>query len=151
MDHLHNITAPTYWDDEDWESSPSSDDEASLTDGEEDLRFLVHGELEPESDDDRFSWDSADELLTWQPSAGETEDEVSSEETTPPAKRIRWGSSSDDDDEDDEEPPVDSSGDEEDAGSSADGSGGDDEDAGSSADGSGGDDEDGDGDDEAGF
>ena len=53
LDHLHNITAPTYWDDEDWESSPSSDDEASQTDGEEDLRFLVHGELEPESDDDR--------------------------------------------------------------------------------------------------
>ena len=95
----------------------------------------VHGELEPESDDDRFSWDGADELLPWPPSAGETEDEFSLEE--PPAKRIRWGSSSDDDDEDDEEPPVDSSGDEEDAGSSADGSGGDDED--------------GDGDDEAGF
>ena len=150
MDHLHNIIAPTYWDDEDWESSTSSDDEASLTDGEEDLRFLVHGELEPESDDDRFSWDGADELLPWSPSAGKTEDDFSSEE--PPAKRIRWGSPSDVDDEDeDEEPPVSSSSDEEDAGSSADGSGGDDEDAGSSADGSGGDDEGGDGDNEAGF
>ena len=151
--HLHNNLAPTYWDDEDWEFSASSDGEAK-TDGEAVFEFLVHGDLAPYSDDDLFSWDGGDELVNWSPRAAETEDDAAESEEEfspiePPWKRFRWGSTDDDEDED-EEPPIVSSSDEEDTGSSADGSGGNEE-AGRSPYGSRGDDEDGDGDDEDGF
>jgi hypothetical protein len=88
-----------------------------LTDGEEDLQFLIDGELEAESEDDRFSWDdytSSDE---------EEEEDDNSLEDYPPAKRFRAGSFDDDDDE------------EEESGAPAEGFGSSDEDvAGSSAD-----------------
>ena len=43
--------APLYWDEADWDYSVGSEDDESSTDGEEDLQFLVDGELEEESDD----------------------------------------------------------------------------------------------------
>src|SRR3954469_10278908 len=114
----YEARAPLWWDERDWDSSGESEDE-SLTDGEDDLQFLVDGELEEESDDDRFSWEgdiSSDE-------EEEVEDDPSSVES-PPMKRFRSGSwDDDDDDEDDEEeeaPAIGFSSDEDSAGSSAD-------------------------------
>jgi hypothetical protein len=120
----YEALAPPHWDEADWDFSVWSEDDESLTDGEDNLQFLVDGELEEESDDDAFSWGadlSSDE-------EDEAEDETSSDEY-PLAKRFRAGSE-DDDDEDEEEAPVDgfSSSDEDVAGSSADsGEDGDDE------------------------
>src|SRR3954466_14701972 len=95
----YEALAPLWWDERDWNSTDESEDDESLTDGEDDLHFLVDGELEEESDDDRFSWDgdiSSDE-------EEEAEDDTSSDEY-PPVKRFRAGSwDDDDDDEDDEE------------------------------------------------
>jgi hypothetical protein len=148
---MHNALAPLWWDEVDWDfsvRSEASEDEASLTDGEDDLQFLADGELEEESADDAFSWDG---YSSSEEEAG-TEDETSSGEY-PPVKRFRAGSWDDDDDEDEadeEDAPVDSS-DGDTAGSSADegedgddeGGGVDDEDSSSSSSDS--DDEDGDG------
>jgi hypothetical protein len=122
----YEARAPEWWDERDWNFSVESEDDDSLTDGEDDLHFLVDGELEEESDDDLFSWDgdlSSDE-------EDEAEDETSSEEY-PPVKRFRAGSEDDDDDdEEEEEVPAEGFGssDEDVAGSSADsGADGDDE------------------------
>src|SRR3954464_5347965 len=113
----YEARAPLWWDERDWDSTDESEDE-SLTNGEDNLQFLVDGELEEESDDDRFSWDgdiSSDE-------EEEVEDGTSSVES-PPMKRFRAGSwDDDDDDEDDKEeaPAIGFSSDEDSAGSSAD-------------------------------
>src|SRR3954468_7096691 len=45
----YEALAPEWWDERDWVSSGESEDE-SLTDGEDDLQFLVDGELEGERD-----------------------------------------------------------------------------------------------------
>ena len=118
---IYEALAPQYWDARDWDSSIESEDDEPLTDGEDDLQFLVDGELEAESDDDLFSWEadiSSDE-------EDEEAEEDSTSEEYPPAKRFRAGSDDDDDDDDEEdEAPAggfDSS-DEEIAGSSANGS-----------------------------
>ena len=52
-----DIRAPEAWDLEDHASSIWSEDDQSLTSGDEDLQFLAVGELESESEDDRFPWD----------------------------------------------------------------------------------------------
>jgi ribonuclease E len=118
---MHNALAPLWWDEADWDfsvRSEASEDEASLTDGEDDLQFLADGELEGESADDAFSWDG---YSSPEEAAG-SEDETSSGEY-PPVKRFRAGSWDDDDDEDEdddeEDAPVESS-DGDAAGSSAD-------------------------------
>lgn len=121
--------APEHWDDEEWDftvrvnDAPlvpvGSDDDLSLTDGEADLRFLVDGELEADSEDDLFSWASFSSFDEEE----EEEDDASSDE--PPAKRLRAGWEDDDnDDDEEEEAPAEGYGssDEELAGSSADGS-----------------------------
>ncbi|KAK1696934.1 hypothetical protein QYE76_013631 [Lolium multiflorum] len=114
----HDVLAPTTWDKEDHDSSVWSEDDKSLTDGEDDFQFLIDGELEAESEDDRFSWDG----FTSSNEGEEEEDETSSDEY-PPAKRFRAGSDDDDDDEEEEAPAEGyGSSDEELAGSSADGS-----------------------------
>ncbi|KAK1644032.1 hypothetical protein QYE76_061837 [Lolium multiflorum] len=62
-----------------------SEDDQSSTDGESDLRFLVDGESEEESDDYRFCWGdftSSEEVKEEE----EEEDDTSSDE--PPAKRL---------------------------------------------------------------
>src|SRR3954462_11432588 len=114
----YEALAPEWWDERDWVSSGESEDEP-LTDGEDDLQFLVDGVLVEESDDDRFSWDgdlSSDE-------EEEMEDDTSSIEY-PPVKRFRAGSWDDDDVDEDEEkeeaPAIGFNSSEDSAGSSAD-------------------------------
>jgi hypothetical protein len=127
---LYEKEAPEHWDEREWDftvrvdDAPltvvGSDDDLSLTDGEDDLRFLVDGELEAESEDDLFSWAS----FTSSDEEEEEEDDTSSDEY-PPAKRFHAGSEDDDDDdEEEEEAPAEGYGssDEDFAGSSADGS-----------------------------
>jgi hypothetical protein len=114
----YEARAPEWWDERDWDFTIGSEDEESLTDGEDNLQFLVDGEWEEESDDDLFSWcdfSSSDE-------EEEAEDDSSNE--YPPAKRFRAGSEEDDDDDNKEEEGVPADGfgssDEDFAGSSAD-------------------------------
>lgn len=123
---IYEALAPEYWDAREWDSSIESEDDEPLTDGEEDLRFLINGELEAASDDDLLSWE-ADFSSDEEEEEAEETDEDSSSAEYPPAKRFRgWAWSDDDDDDDDEEDeaPADGfiSSDEEPAGSSADGS-----------------------------
>ena len=114
----YEALAPLWWDEQDWDFAVESEDDESLTDGEDNLQFLVDGELEEESDDDGFSWDG----FTSSDEEDETEDDTSSKEY-PPVKRFRCGSWDDDDEEEAEAPAGGfSSSDEDTAGSSADGS-----------------------------
>ena len=85
---MYEAIAPLWWDEADWDFDVWSEDEESLTDGEDNLQFLVGGELEEESDDDMFSW--SEDF----PSDEEDgpEDETSSDEY-PPAKRFRASAS----------------------------------------------------------
>ncbi|KAK1603041.1 hypothetical protein QYE76_037673, partial [Lolium multiflorum] len=95
---------PEYWDARDWDFSNESEDDEPLTDGEEDLQFLVDGELEAPSDDDLFPWEgsfSSDE------EEEEEEDADDSLEGYPPAKRLRmWWDDDDSDDEEEDEAPA---------------------------------------------
>ena len=50
----HEACAPLHWDVEEWDFRTWSEDDESLTDGE-DLQFLLGGELEDEDDDDDVS------------------------------------------------------------------------------------------------
>jgi hypothetical protein len=68
----HESCAPLHWDAEEWDFRAWSEDDESLTDGE-DLQFLLDGELENEDDDDDESWDGYD-------SSEEEEDDESTEE-----------------------------------------------------------------------
>ena len=117
---MHDVLAPEWWDGMDWGFDAQSEDDEPQTDGEDNLQFLVDGELEEESDDDLISWGediSSDE-------EEEPEDDTSSDEY-PPMKRFRARSEDDDDDEEDEEEARAegfTSSDEDTAGSSADGS-----------------------------
>jgi hypothetical protein len=47
----HEACAPLHWDAEEWDFWAWSEDDESLTDGE-DLQFLLDGELEDEDEDD---------------------------------------------------------------------------------------------------
>jgi hypothetical protein len=97
-----------------WDFGLLSDSDKPLTDGEDDLQFLIERELESESEDDLHSWGNEEE-----------DDSSSSSAGYPPAKRFRaWADSEDDNDDEEEEAPVEDwgSGDEEFSGSSAGGS-----------------------------
>lgn len=114
----YEALAPHWWDERGWDFAAWSEDDESLTDGEEGLQFLVDGELEVESSDDAWSWDGVESFDEEE----EAEEDTSSDEYLP-VKRFRAGSSEDTEDDDkDEEGPADilSSSDEDDAGSSAD-------------------------------
>src|SRR3954469_10115800 len=79
----YEALAPEWWDERDWVSSGESEDE-SLTDGEDDLQFLVDGELEEETDDARFSGEGA--------ISSEEEEEMEDDPPSveyPPMKRFR--------------------------------------------------------------
>jgi hypothetical protein len=111
---VYNQRAPEWWDFAEWDFSvqtEESGDEASLTEGEADLQFLVDGELEEESADDAISW-GEDLSPTEDEAEADSEDKTSSDEY-PPTKRFRagsWDDSDDDDDaedEDEEEVPAD--------------------------------------------
>ena len=122
----HNALAPLKWDEAEWDySADTSDEEASLTDGEADLQFLAEGELEESEDDGPFAECWGEDISSSEEEAAGSEDEESSGEY-PPTKRFRAGSweDSDDDedpeDEDNEGPAYRWSSDEDSAGSSAD-------------------------------
>src|SRR3954462_15999126 len=96
----YNTLAPQWWDERDWDFAAWSEDDASLTNGEEDLQFLADGELEADSTDDALSWDGVD-------SSDEEEEEDTSSEEYQPVKYFRSGSSEDtEDDYEDEEAPA---------------------------------------------
>src|SRR3954471_21880893 len=99
----YEVLAPQWWDERDWDFAAWSEDDESLTDGEEGLQFLADGELEAESSDDAASWDDG---LEFSDEEEEAEEDTSSDEY-PPVKRFRAGSSEDtDDDDEDEEAPA---------------------------------------------
>jgi hypothetical protein len=50
---------PLHWDTKEWDFWAWSEDDVSLTDGE-DLQFLLDGELEDEDDNDDVSWEGHD-------------------------------------------------------------------------------------------
>jgi hypothetical protein len=53
----HEACAPLHWDVEEWDIWARSEDDESLTNGE-DLQFLLDGELQ--DDDDDVSWEGHD-------------------------------------------------------------------------------------------
>jgi hypothetical protein len=123
---IYEARAPEYWDARDWDFSNESEEDEPLTDGEEDLHFLLDGELEVTSDDDLFSWEGS--FSSDEEEEKEEEDEDDPLEGYPPAKRLRmWWDDDDSDDEEEDEAPAKGPGssDEESVGSSADGNSGD--------------------------
>jgi hypothetical protein len=119
----HEACAPLHWDAEEWDFRAWSEDDESLTDGE-DLQFLLDGKLEDEDDDNNESWDGYD------PSSEEEEDDESIKED------LTIGSflctrSSDEDDEGDDGGDSDDGADSDDGSSSDDGAGDDGSDGGS--------------------
>jgi hypothetical protein len=86
----HEACAPLHWDAEEWDFRAWSEDDESLTDGE-DLQVLLDGELEDEDDDDDESWDGYDS------SSKEEEDEESTEEDPMTRSFLRARSSDEDD------------------------------------------------------
>nr|XP_051229896.1 uncharacterized protein LOC127347781 [Lolium perenne] len=116
-----NIRAPERWDEADWDFSVWSEDDESLTDGEDNLHFLIDGDSEEKSDDDAL-WG---EDISSNEEDEEAEEDTSSDEYLP-MKRFRAGSDDDDDYDDEGEygAPAEGYGssDEEPAGSSTDNS-----------------------------
>jgi hypothetical protein len=90
----HEAYAPLHWDAEEWDFRAWSEDDESLTDGE-DLQFLLDGELEDEDNDNDEYWDGYD------PSLEEEEDDESTEEDPTTGSFLRARSSDEDDDGDD--------------------------------------------------
>ena len=89
----YEVLAPPHWDLEEFDFWAAwSEDDASDTEGEEDLRFLVDGELEEEDPSD-YSWEGDD-------SSSEGEKGNSSSEAAPSADD---GDNSADDDGDDDD------------------------------------------------
>jgi hypothetical protein len=88
----YEACAPLHWDAEEWNFWAWSEDDESLTDGD-DLKFLLNGELEDEDDDDDVSWEGDDSSM-------EQEDSDESIEEDPTAGSfLRTGSSDEDDDD----------------------------------------------------
>ena len=138
------MPGPGQWDEPEWdfdyvpdgppEALVGADGDLPLTDGEDDLQFLIEGELESESEDDLHSWanptspdkaEEEEEEEEEEEQEEEEEDDSSSSIGYPPAKRFRaWADSEDDDDDEEEEAPAEGwgSSDEGLSGSSTDGS-----------------------------
>ena len=55
----YEALAPLHWDAEEFDLGVASEEDEPTTEGEEDLQFLLHEELES-SEDDTFSWEGAD-------------------------------------------------------------------------------------------
>ena len=89
------------------EALVGSDGDLPLTDGEDDLGFLLEGELKSESEDDLHPWansTSSDEEEEEEEVEEEEEDDSSSSSAGyPPAKRFHALADSEDDDDDEEE------------------------------------------------
>ena len=54
---MYETIAPLWWDEAEWDFDVWSEDDESLTDGEDNLQFLVDGNLEEGSDDDSWGED----------------------------------------------------------------------------------------------
>jgi hypothetical protein len=117
----HEVCAPLHWDAEEWDFWAWSEDDESLTDGEE-LQFLLDGELEDEDNDDE-SWDGHD--------SSEDDDDESTEED-PTTGSFLCARSSDEDNDGDDGGDSDDGADSDDGSSSDDGTGDDGSDGGSS-------------------
>jgi hypothetical protein len=118
----HKAYAPLHWDAEVWDFRAWTEDDESLTDGE-DLQFLLDGDLEDEDDDDE-SWDRYDS------SSEEEEDDDSTEEDLA-AGSFLCARSSDEDNDGDDNRDSDDRADSDDGSSSDDGTGDDGSDGGS--------------------
>jgi hypothetical protein len=116
----YKARAPLHWDAEEWDFQTWSEDDESLTDGE-DLQFLLDGELDEEDDDD--SWD-ADFF------SSEKETSESNEDTDDDSAAGSWlrGWPSEDDEESDDNSGDDNDGDDSDSGDGSSDDGGDDDD-----------------------
>jgi hypothetical protein len=90
----HEACAPLHWDAEEWDFKAWSEDDESPTD-DEDLQFLLDGDLEDEDDDDDESWDGYDF------SSEEEKDDESTEEDPTAGSFLCARSSAEDDDGDD--------------------------------------------------
>jgi hypothetical protein len=84
----YEACAPLHWDVEEWDFWAWSEDDESLTDGE-DLQFLLDGELEDEDDNDDVSWEGHD-------SSKEEDDDESTEEDPTAGSFLRARSSDED-------------------------------------------------------
>jgi hypothetical protein len=99
----YEACAPLHWDAEEWDFQTWSEDDESLTDGE-DLQLLLGGELDEEDEDD----------MSWEGDFSSSEEAVD----TPSTKKdsvaggflLGGSSEDDDDDDDDDEEAEDSSG-----------------------------------------
>jgi hypothetical protein len=119
----HEACAPLHWDAKEWDFRAWSDDDESLTDGE-DLQFLLDGELEDGDDDDDGSWDGYD-------SSSEEEEDDKLTEEDPTAGSFLCARSSDKDDDGDDGEDSDDRADIDDGSSSDDDTGDDGSDRGS--------------------
>jgi hypothetical protein len=91
----YNAVAPPHWDVEDFNfDAPWSEDDASLTDGEEDLQPLADGELEEHGTDD-YSWEGN------QDSGNSTDGSIDSGADEDSDTDSDEGGEDDDDDDDD--------------------------------------------------
>jgi hypothetical protein len=89
----YEACAPLHWDAEEWDFWVWSEDDESLTDGE-DLQFLLDGELDDEDDEDDVSWEGHN-------SSSKEDDDESTKEDPPIGSFLRARSSDEDDDGDD--------------------------------------------------
>jgi hypothetical protein len=119
----YEACAPLHWDAEEWDFWAWSEDDESLTDGE-DLQFLLDRELEDEDDVDDVSWEGHD-------SSSEEEDENESTEEDPTAGSFLRARSSDEDDDGDDDGDFDNGADGDDGSTSDDSVGDDGSDGGS--------------------
>jgi hypothetical protein len=91
----YEACAPLHWDAEEWDFQAWSEDDESLTDGE-DLQLFLSEELDEYNDND----------MSWEGEFSSSEEEVdapSTEEDSAAGGFLLGGSSEDDDDDDDEE------------------------------------------------
>jgi hypothetical protein len=95
----YEACTPLHWDAKEWDFWVWSEDDESLTDGE-DLQFLLDGELEDEDDDKDVSWEGHDSSL-------EDEDGDESTEEEPIAGSFLCAGPSDEDDGGDPDDRVD--------------------------------------------
>jgi hypothetical protein len=95
----YEACTPLHWDAKEWDFWVWSEDDESLTDGE-DLQFLLDGELEDEDDDDDVSWEGHD-------SSSEEEDGDESTKEDPMTGSFLHAGSSDEDDGGDPDDGVD--------------------------------------------
>jgi hypothetical protein len=87
----YEACAPLHWDAEEWDFWAWTEDDESLTDGE-DLQFPLDAELEDEDDDDDVSWEGNDS------SSEEEDDDESTEEDLMAGSFLRARSCDEDND-----------------------------------------------------